>query len=108
MTSKFFLAGNVVSDPTPIKGGARITVADNGPKGDPQFHDVVTFGKLADAQLEHLSKGRPVAISGRIDQSSYENDAGETVYKTGLIADSVEWLSGGAKRDAEVDGPEVA
>jgi single-strand DNA-binding protein len=69
------LIGNLTRDPElrSAKGGAvcqlRIAV-DNpgrgGAKGEPTYVDVATFGKHAETCAAHLSKGRQVAVSGRL------------------------------------------
>ena len=53
------------------------------------------FGKQAENCDRYLSKGRQVAINGRIQTGSYKNREGQTVYTTDVIANNVEFLGGG-------------
>jgi len=80
--------------------------------GDPEFYDVTAFGHLAEMVAEHVGKGVRTMVSGRLNFSSWENDAGEKRSKVGLIADDVaesfmfgrgeaRTKSGGAKGQAQ-------
>ena len=53
------------------------------------FIPVVTFGKQASLCREWLSKGRQVAVVGRIQVSSWETEPGRRQWKTEVIADEV-------------------
>ena len=53
---------------------------------------VVTFKKTAEACAEHLKKGRLVAVEGRWQTGSYENNEGKRVYTNDCIADNVRFL----------------
>ena len=64
---------------------------DGGAKAD--FPRVVVFGKSAENCNKYLSKGKMVAVRGRIQTGSYEDKDGKTVYTTDVIADRVEFLS---------------
>lgn len=60
-------------------------------KGDEvtQWVDVICFGKLAEQCLKHLTKGRKVFVSGRIDMDKgNENFEGSLV----MFANEVEFL----------------
>ena len=43
----------------------------------PTYIDVATFGKGADACAEYLSKGRQVAVTGRLVYQEWEKDGGK-------------------------------
>lgn len=65
------LVGNLTADPqlsqTPDgKSVCDLRLAVNDQQGKPLFIDVATFGPGADACAEHLSKGRSVAVLGRL------------------------------------------
>lgn len=63
------------------------------------FIPVVVWQKAAENVAKYLSKGRQVAVDGRIQTSSYDNKDGQRVYKTEIVADQVEFL--GSKGDSE-------
>ena len=102
------LIGNLTRDPELryATGGSqtaicRFTVAVNDRRRNPQtqewednpsFIPVVVFGKQAENCDRYLSKGRKVAVQGRIQTGSYEKD-GRTVYTTEVIANNVEFLN---------------
>ncbi len=69
-----------------------------GSNGERQadFFNVVVWGKMAENVANYLEKGRQVAVDGRIENRSYENDKGEKRYVTEIIANKVEfWGCGG-------------
>lgn len=61
------------------------------------FIPIVVWQKAAENVAKYLSKGRQVAVEGRIQTSSYENKDGQRVYRTEVVADQVEFL--GSKGD---------
>lgn len=58
------------------------------------FVPVTVWGAQAEACAKYLSKGRMVAVSGRITTDSYETD-GQRVYTTEVTAERVQFLDGG-------------
>lgn len=58
------------------------------------FIRIVTFGKQAETVERYLSKGRQVAVNGRIQTGAYKDKDGRTVYTTDVIANNVEFLGG--------------
>lgn len=67
-------------------------------KGEADFIPVTVFGKQAENCEKYLSKGRQVAVEGRITTGSYEKD-GKTVYTTEVVASRVEFI--GSKSDGD-------
>ncbi len=49
---------------------------------DTQWHNLVVWGKLADAAGKYLKKGSEVAIEGKLVHRAYETDKGEKRYFT--------------------------
>ncbi len=100
------LVGNLTRDPElrystgPNQTAVcRFGIAVNDGFGDRQetnFINIVVFGKQAENCEKYLSKGRKVAINGRIQTGSYEKD-GRKVYTTDVIANRVEFLSSGSQ-----------
>lgn len=56
------------------------------------FPRVITFGKTAENCERYISKGRKVAVQGRIQTGSYTNNDGQKVYTTDVVANTVEFL----------------
>lgn len=83
---------------------ARFTLAIDRPVGQGKekqadFPSIVAFGKTAELCERFLSKGRQVAVQGRLQTGSYQNKDGATVYTTDVVADRVEFL--GSKSDGD-------
>ena len=100
------LIGRLTRDPelsyTPNTQSAvtRFTLAVDRPRrqGEDQGADfirITVWGKQAETCDRYLSKGRQVAVLGRIQTGSYKNREGVTVYTTDVVADRVEFLGGG-------------
>lgn len=88
---------------------ARFTVAIDDGYGDNKktnFIPVVAFGKQAESCEKYLEKGRLVAVEGKIQTGSYEKN-GQKVYTTDVIANRVEFLEWGEKKEQvkEDDAP---
>ena len=66
--------------------------AKNQPTAD--FINIVVWGKAAENCANYLTKGRLVAVQGRIQTSSYEKD-GARRYTTEVVANQVEFLEWG-------------
>ena len=84
---------------------ATVSVAEGGDK--PNWFYVKCFNKTAEVLNEYESKGRKVAIQGRMVQESYEKD-GETRKVRRLIANRLEFLdrpNGAGEPEAEADSP---
>ena len=105
--NRVVLTGNLTRDPelrsTP--GGlsvCKLGIASNtrrknsatgGWEEKPNFFRVTVFGGQADACGRYLSKGRPVAVDGRLEWSSWERD-GVRRESVDIIADSIQFLGG--------------
>ena len=59
-----------------------------------EFHRITAFGKTAENCSKYLSKGSQVYVEGKLQTSSYEKN-GQTHYSTSIIANTVQFLSGG-------------
>lgn len=73
-----------------------IAVNEKIKKGDvwedyANFFDVTVFGKTATACADHLSKGKPVLVEGRLRQRRWEKD-GAKRSAVEIIADNVQFL----------------
>jgi single-strand DNA-binding protein len=107
------LVGRLVSDPNDLKytpsGVAvlslRIAVdrrfkSESGEKQS-DFFDVVLWRQSAEFAANYLSKGRLVAVSGRLQSRSWIEDGGTKRYKVEVVCDSIQGLDR-AKEEAPV------
>ena len=62
------------------------------------FFNVVVWGKTAENCANYLAKGRLVGLEGRLQSRSYETQDGQKRYVTEVIADNVEFLEWGDKK----------
>ena len=108
--NKVLLTGRLTRDPElrALASGKSVTtfsVATNeyagGGKEKAEFHTIVTWDKLAQVCGQYLGKGQQVAIEGRIQTRSWDDDAGKRHWKTEIVANHVEMLSGRKKKDYE-------
>jgi len=56
------------------------------------FIDIVAWRKLAEQVTQHLSKGRLVAVEGRLQVRSYETQDGQKRKVAEVVADAVRFL----------------
>jgi single-strand DNA-binding protein len=104
--NRVVLTGNLTRDPelraTPggtsvCKLGIAVNTRRKGSDGQweekPNFFRVTVFGRQAESCASYLKKGRAVAIDGRLEWSSWEND-GQKRESIDIIADSVQFLGG--------------
>lgn len=107
--NKVILVGRLTSDPelklVPGSGKAvtNFTIAvdrrfkrEGQPEAD--FIPVVVWGKQAEATANYMTKGKQIAVSGRIEIRSYEAKDGTKRYVTEVIADEVQFLEWGNKQ----------
>ena len=95
LRNKVQLIGNLGNDPEIVnleKGSklAKFSIATNetykNAKGEKvtetQWHNVVAWGKTAELVENYLTKGKEVAIEGKLTNRSYETKEGEKRYIT--------------------------
>jgi single-strand DNA-binding protein len=58
------------------------------------YFDVTVWGAQGENCARYLSKGRPVAIDGRLEWREWETQEGQKRQATEIIADSVQFLGG--------------
>lgn len=64
-----------------------------------EWHRVVVFGKTAENCAKYLSKGRQVYVEGRLQTREWEDRDGNKKYTTEIVANDVQFLSGGGSGD---------
>lgn len=62
------------------------------------FIRVVVWGKRAETCANYLQKGGRVAVEGSISVNSYKAQSGETRYTTDVVANNVEFIDWGDKK----------
>ena len=63
------------------------------------FINIVVWGKTAENCANYLKKGRLVAVQGRLQSGSYEAKDGSKRYTTDVVAQNVEFLEWGDKKE---------
>lgn len=74
--------------------------AEGKPTAD--FIRIVVWGKQAENCSQYLAKGKMVAIQGSIQTGSYKGTNGDTVYTTEVLANRVEFLEWGEKKEKAI------
>ena len=106
--NKVMLTGRLTRDPEmrSLASGKNVTtftVASNefigGGREKAEYHPVVTWDRLAEIAGTYLGKGQQVAIEGRLQTRSWDDDRGLRHWKTEIVASHVEMLSGRRKKD---------
>ena len=67
---------------------------------DTDFIPVVVWRQQAEHCCKYLGKGRLVAVSGRIQVRSYDDDQGVRRYVTEIVADEVQFLDWGEQKES--------
>ena len=110
--NKVLLTGRLTRDPEmrSLASGKAVTqfsVATNEYIGQgkekAEYHNIVTWDRLAQTCGEFLGKGQQVAIEGRLQTRSWDDDRGARHWKTEVVATNVEMLSGRRKKDYEAE-----
>ena len=106
MVNKVILIGNLAADPdvkaTP-KGTyvAKLRLAthsylgkdeEGNRKEQTEFHSLVAFGKVAEFAGQYLQKGRCIYADGRLQTSSWEDQAGQKRYRTEVVVDEIKFV----------------
>jgi single-strand DNA-binding protein len=113
--NRVVLVGNLTRDPelkhTP--GGTAVCslrIAVNSRRKDetgqwidkPNYFSISVFGNQAESCAQYLSKGRPVAIDGRLEWREWQQQDGTKREAVEVVADSVQFL--GSRGDSEGGG----
>jgi single-strand DNA-binding protein len=67
------------------------------------WHKVIAWGKLAEIAEKYLTKGREVAVSGKLVHRSYTDKNGIKRYVTEIVLSELLMLGGGFKPPAEAE-----
>lgn len=66
-----------------------------------EWHRIVVWGKQGENCGKYLSKGRQVYIEGRLQTRSWEAQDGQKKYTTEIVANTVQFLGGGANESTQ-------
>jgi single-strand DNA-binding protein len=105
--NRVVLVGNLTRDPelrhtpggTPV---CSLRIAVNSRRRDesgqwidkPNYFSISVFGNQAESSAQYLSKGRPVAIDGRLDWREWQAQDGSKREAVEIVAESVQFLGG--------------
>ncbi|MGI8593898.1 MAG: single-stranded DNA-binding protein [Solirubrobacteraceae bacterium] len=106
--NRVVITGNLTRDPElrSLSSGTSVCslrIASNTRRKDnasgewvdkPNYFDVTVWGAQGENCARFLSKGRPVAIDGRLDWREWETPEGQKRQAVQIVADSVQFLGG--------------
>ncbi len=108
--NRVVVTGNLTRDPElrELAGGTsvckfRLAVNTRRKDGDtwedkPNYFDVTAWGAQGEAAAEHLRKGSPVAVDGRLEWREWET-SGNKRQSVSIIAERVQFLGAGDARE---------
>ncbi len=107
LRNKVQLIGNLGNDPEIVtlesgKKLAKFSIATNetykNQQGervtDTQWHNVVAWGKTADIIETYVTKGKEVAVEGKLTHRSYDDKEGNKRYTTEVVCNELLLLGG--------------
>ncbi len=114
--NRVVLVGNLTKDPelrhTPSgMAVCSLRIAVNSRRKDgatgewtekPNYFSITVWGNQGESCAQYLSKGRPVAVDGRLDWREYQAQDGTKREAIEIVADSVQFLGG--RQDGEGGG----
>ena len=113
------ITGNLTRDPEVRTTGSGMTVCELGVAvnhrrkdqstdqwiEEPNYFNVVVFGSQGDNCAQYLSKGRPVAVDGRLKWSSWEDkNGGGKRSKVEIVAQTVQFLGSRGDNPGQAPG----
>ena len=113
--NRVVITGNLTRDPElrSTSGGTSVCslrIASNSQRKDetgnwvdkPNYFDVTVWGAQGENCAQYLSKGRPVAVDGRLNWREWQDKDGNKRQSVDIIADSVQFL--GSREGGENGG----
>ena len=114
--NRVVLTGNLTADPElrSLPSGTSVcslrvacnTRRKNGATGEwedkPNYFNITVWGAQGENAARYLSKGRPVAVDGRLEWREWDAQDGTKRQAVEIIADSVQFL--GSRGDGDVAG----
>lgn len=106
--NKAMLIGNLTRDPElrkttsgqsvcsfSIATNRTYTDASGVKKDQPEYHNIVAWGKLGEICAQYLVKGKKVYVDGRIQTRDWEGQDGQKKYRTEIVAENMIMLDRG-------------
>ncbi len=106
--NRVVLTGNLTRDPELRSLPSGMSVCSlrlavntrrKGASGDwedkPNYFDVTVWGAQGENCARYLSKGRPVALDGRLEWREFQTQDGQKRQAVDIVADTVQFLAGG-------------
>lgn len=85
---------------------ANFSMATQGAKDQaPEWHQVVVWGKAAQAAKDNLQRGSMVYVEGRLQTQKYQDKKGCTQYRTKVVAYTVQYLDRRSSEDSQPTTP---
>lgn len=116
--NKVMLVGRLTRDPElrSLPSGkhvATFTIATNEYRGNgagerTEYHAIVAWDRLAEICGQFLGKGQLVDLEGRLQTRQWDDDAGKRHWRTEVVANSLEMLSGRGKKEYAKEAQAVA
>lgn len=114
--NKVFLIGRLTREPELRYTESNIPVAmftlavnrsftNNDGEREADFINIVVWNKKAENAKNYLNKGSRVAIDGRIQTRSYDDQNGQRRYITEVVANQVEFLV--SKKESNVNDEDI-
>lgn len=110
--NRVVLTGNLTADPElrHLSSGTavcKLRLAVNGRRKNSDgewvdragFYDITVWGSHGEACAKYLSKGKPVAVDGRLEWREWTTEGGGKRQAVDIVADSVQFLGGRDDRD---------
>ena len=106
--NRVILTGNLTRDPELRSTGGGLAICSlriasntrrkDGQSGEwidkPNYFDVTIFGRQGENAAQYLSKGRPVAIDGRLEWREWQDHQGNNRQSVEIVADNIQFLGG--------------
>ena len=104
--NRIHLIGRLTADPETRttthgdpKATFRLAVPKMADRDTAVFVSVTCFGRIALVVADHLTKGRRVAVEGRLDQREWLDEAGTRHERYGVVADGIDFLDSPDRSD---------
>ena len=114
--NQVLLTGRLTRDPEVRKlaSGKTVTqfgIATNDYRGGSEhseYHTIVTWDRLAEICGQFLSKGQLIDVEGRLQTRQWDDDAGVRHWKTEVVINQLEMLSGRGKKEYAKEAQTIA
>tara|TARA_R110000851_G_scaffold164476_1_gene308780 strand:+ start:1017 stop:1418 length:402 start_codon:yes stop_codon:yes gene_type:complete len=108
MANNITVVGRFTADAEVRKGGKNdfmtFSLADDVAKDKTIFHDCICFeDRLVGAIAQYLTKGKPIFVSGSLEDNSYEKD-GVKIRRNQIVVKTINFVGGDKKEEDGAQG----